>query len=217
MTQKILTIILGAFFALPAYVYASEGDQQLQSEISIEQNTELEGGMELDRDGRGRDRDRDRDRDRGRRHEINITCESHNYRYAECHVGGRIQNVWIVQKHSRSGCEYGRSWGHTGRSLWVDRGCRATFRVVVEDRGRRFEEEVSLRDNLTGVEVHEVKCQSWDYQYATCYAGENIINVSVAQKHSNAGCIEGYSWGYSGNYIWVNNGCRATFRVESAY
>ncbi len=58
-----------------------------------------------------------------------ILCESHNYNFNRCALPERIRNVWLMQTHSRANCILGRSWGWDGRSLWVDNGCRGTFRV----------------------------------------------------------------------------------------
>jgi hypothetical protein len=38
--------------------------------------------------------------------------------------------------------------------------------------------------------------------------------VHLQTQHSRSECREGSSWGYTSEYIWVNNGCRADFRVE---
>lgn len=58
-----------------------------------------------------------------------VTCSSSRFRFASCNTGLRISGVQLVQKHSRSGCTQGHSWGHDGYSLWVNHGCRATFLV----------------------------------------------------------------------------------------
>jgi hypothetical protein len=33
----------------------------------------------------------------------------------------------------------------------------------------------------------------------------------VIQQLSSSPCREGYTWGYAGNQIWVDRGCRARF------
>lgn len=62
-------------------------------------------------------------------HTFSLTCESWNHAYANCPVGGYIQSVQLQQQRSRESCIYGSSWGYTGNSVWVSRGCRATFLV----------------------------------------------------------------------------------------
>jgi hypothetical protein len=58
-----------------------------------------------------------------------VECSSWSYRYAECFANGYIRNAWVYRQNSRSSCSYGYSWGIIGNRLWVDNGCRATFRV----------------------------------------------------------------------------------------
>ena len=76
----------------------------------------------------------ERERRRGPRVE-NVRCSSHDRRYRECHVSGRIVRASIINTHSRRGCSYNRDWGYHGRTLWVDNGCRATFRVEMRNGG----------------------------------------------------------------------------------
>lgn len=76
--------------------------------------------------GRGRDRD---DR-RGDRHSDDnvIRCESNDNRRAYCRTGGS-SSVRLVRRLSDSSCTRGRSWGYNRRTIWVDHGCRAEFRI----------------------------------------------------------------------------------------
>ena len=75
----------------------------------------------------------------------------------------------------------------------------------------------------------EVKCESWNYQYAECNVVENkdIKEVTVFDRVSVSECAhqegniapEGYRkgqigiYGYSRNTLWVHRGCRAWFDV----
>ena len=63
-----------------------------------------------------------------------LDCSSHGYRFASCRVAGAdaITNVEVVRKYSRSACTYGRSYGPGQGVIWVNRGCRARFRVCFE-------------------------------------------------------------------------------------
>lgn len=129
--------------------------------------------------------------------QIQITCESHNYNYAECPVRGSIRDAWVIQQKSNSPCIQGDSWGMRNDAIWVNRGCRANFNVVV-------------RTN----EVRDIVCESHNYRYQACYAGGWVQQAYVVNKMSNAPCNYGNEWGINRDYIWVDRGCRATFRVE---
>jgi hypothetical protein len=61
-----------------------------------------------------------------------VTCDSHHYNYNECQSYRirRIDRVRVVQQHSHTYCDYGRTWGADPWSVWVDHGCSATFEVL---------------------------------------------------------------------------------------
>lgn len=61
---------------------------------------------------------------------------------------------------------------------------------------------------------YSMDCSSWDHQFATCYArAGGIANARLQVRHSNAACVQGRTWGFTRDYLWVSNGCRATFIV----
>lgn len=55
-----------------------------------------------------------------------VTCESVQNRRQECDMDTR-GNVRLVRQLSKSDCREGQTWGYSKHSIWVDRGCRATF------------------------------------------------------------------------------------------
>lgn len=60
-----------------------------------------------------------------------------------------------------------------------------------------------------------VLCESIGEHYNECFFNPyNVYNIVLVQQHSSAPCIEGRSYGYYYDRIWVNLGCRATFLVE---
>ena len=63
-----------------------------------------------------------------RHHGQVVRCESIDNRRNWCGTRG-AREVAMVNQLSDSSCVRGRSWGYSGRGIWVDRGCRADFRV----------------------------------------------------------------------------------------
>lgn len=57
-----------------------------------------------------------------------VHCESRHHMYQRCDVdtGGRVS---IERQTSYTACRQGENWGYDHRSIWVDRGCGADFRV----------------------------------------------------------------------------------------
>lgn len=83
------------------------------------------------RDGDRHDYERhDGDRSDGYRGDRSgvVRCESTENRRAWCRISG-TRNVRILSQISNSACLQNRSWGYNSRGIWVDRGCRADFRV----------------------------------------------------------------------------------------
>jgi hypothetical protein len=60
-----------------------------------------------------------------------------------------------------------------------------------------------------------VTCESYGSRYNTCYVNPyGIRRVFLARQNSDARCDANRSFGLSGNYIWVDHGCRGVFGVE---
>ncbi len=57
-----------------------------------------------------------------------ITCSSNDGRRNWCQIDPRA-DVRLNRQISGSPCIQGQTWGVDRRGLWVDRGCRAEFRV----------------------------------------------------------------------------------------
>ncbi len=61
-----------------------------------------------------------------------INCSSNSYRYVECESpsGRYIRDAFLVRKNSNTECTRGYSWGVSNRGVWVDKGCRAEFKLL---------------------------------------------------------------------------------------
>jgi Protein of unknown function (DUF3011) len=57
-----------------------------------------------------------------------VTCSSNNGKRNWCAIGNS-RDVQLARQISGSPCVRGDTWGLDQRGLWVDRGCRADFRV----------------------------------------------------------------------------------------
>lgn len=63
----------------------------------------------------------------------NIRCESRNMHYQYCSVETK-NHARLLQKHSFSDCEEGRSWGFDQHGVWVDHGCKGDFEVGEDEK-----------------------------------------------------------------------------------
>ena len=128
-----------------------------------------------------------------------INCKSDDERLHRCHVDGGIWRVRVEVQHSGTPCAQGQSWGFDDDEVWVDRGCRADFRVWLGGGGM-------------GRSV-VIRCKSDDERLNRCAVEGRIWNVQLERQHSGSPCLRGESWGFDENSIWVDRGCRAEFRV----
>lgn len=123
-----------------------------------------------------------------------VTCESIGRVRRECPVPAGAE-VRLVRQLGRSPCEPGRSWGREGTTLWVDRGCRAEFSVVLPGSGTL------------------VACGSAAPGRRECPAATDA-EVVLFRQVGEAPCVRGRTWGYEDGKIWTDGGCQAEFEVS---
>ena len=135
-----------------------------------------------------------------------IRCESINERTQRCAVDTR-GGVQLVRKLSSSSCIEGRSWGSDRNGVWVSQGCRAEFAI-----GNRGYGNSGNYGNNYGIGGQVFRCESIDGRTQEC-AANTRAGVQLVRQLSSAACVQGRSWGYGRNGIWVSQGCRAEFRA----
>jgi hypothetical protein len=111
--------------------------------------------------------------------------------------------VRLVKQLSREACVEGVSWGFDRDGIWVDQGCRAEFETG---------QAVSPWEPATGriVTIESLGMQR-EYRYVSTRGG-----VRLRRQLSREACVEGVSWGFDRERIWVDKGCRAEFEVGGA-
>ncbi len=140
----------------------------------------------------------------GHRGPRRVRCASKEHRYRHCRARtGR--GVRLVEQLSGAECVRGISWGTDRRGIWVDKGCDAIFQIG----GRRPPRDDDDRDREP---TRRVDCDSIANRYRYCRAG-HVDRAELLRQNSRRACVEGFSWGYDENGVWVDHGCRGTFRV----
>lgn len=129
-----------------------------------------------------------------------VRCESDG-RQNSCPVMLRGAPVRLLRQMSAWPCKEGRSWGVRRNEIWVSRGCDGEFEVGAED-GSGF------------VDVpRPLVCESKSKTRRMC--GITIEHGARLQRQlSNTACVEGHTWGWSRDGVWVDDGCRAEFVVD---
>lgn len=128
-----------------------------------------------------------------------VRCESQNGRRRECNTGFR-GNAVLSRQLSNARCVEGQTWGQGRGSVWVDGGCRAEF---TEGRGGWNPGQ--------GNNNYSVTCSSSNGRRSTCAWNSRYGRPVLIEQLSSSPCREGVTWGYAGNQIWVDRGCRARF------
>ena len=133
-----------------------------------------------------------------------IACESRDYQQNFCGTGVRISRAWIAQQQSQAPCIQGRVVGlgparHLGepglqRGLLVRRPAAAPPPPPMGS---------------------SIACESRNYQQSWCNTGRRVGRAWVAEQRSQSPCIQGQTWGWRDNAIWVNGGCSAIFAFDS--
>lgn len=169
-----------------------------------------------------------------------VTCSSSDGRFKRCRTPWEVSE--LDRQLSNTRCVRGQTWGSERGSVWVDRGCRASF---IETRfgggfsggnsggfsggngggfgggngggfsgGNNHGFDHGWQESGGSREPFTVKCESSDGHYRLCRAGMGKgARVQVARRTSNSPCEQGRSWGYDRSGVWVDHGCRAYFTV----
>jgi hypothetical protein len=127
----------------------------------------------------------------------NVVCSSTDKRRRTCSTPFSGRPV-LVENISDTRCVEGVNFGGGNGSMWVDKGCRGRF---AGGRG----------NGSTAGNGQTVRCESDSNRQRTCQTGFRGNAVLVRQL-SDTRCVEGSTWGQSGDgSIWVNGGCRGEF------
>lgn len=135
-----------------------------------------------------------------------VRCESNDGRNRTCPMDTR-GGVQLVRQLSNRACIEGRNWGSTRGSVWVTDGCRADFR----SSGGNYGGNGGYYGNDHGMGGRIFRCESNDGRTREC-AANTRAGVQLVRQISSSPCIQGRTWGYGRNGIWVAQGCRAEFR-----
>lgn len=133
-----------------------------------------------------------------RREVRSVTCQSRGD-FTDCERVGR-DAVVMTRQISDAACVEGMSWGVRDGRLWVDRGCRAEFRV-------------GGRDVIASSDVYgdsTIRCESENGQLTRCPAN-TFGGVRLVRQLSSSECVLDRTWGWDRSGVWVNEGCRAEF------
>lgn len=139
-------------------------------------------------------------------------CESDGNRQQRCDADTR-GGVQLVRQLSKSSCIQGRTWGYDRYGVWVTDGCRAEF---ASGRGGGWNGGGGGwggGGGGWGGGGQEISCESNNNRQNRCNMTVRR-DVRLLRQNSGSPCVEGQTWGWDRNGVWVSNGCRGRFMVN---
>lgn len=146
-----------------------------------------------------------------------MRCESWNYRDQRCPTNGAIRGARMLRVIAGD-CREGATWRWDRRAITVRNGCRAEFEIMPARTGWGGNGGSwqgggggNWQGGGGGQPVARVNCESWNYRQAQCpiARGSQVRLTRVL----GGNCVQGRSWGWEASFIWVKDGCRASFDV----
>lgn len=131
-----------------------------------------------------------------------LRCESFGGRSTFCPADTR-RGVSLVN-NANGRCTLGRTWGYTGRGVWVSGGCRGEFEIGRRAQGYGYGWGYVSNDYIV--------CASENYQRAFC-AAPTARGVKLVNQISEAPCIRGRTWWRDARGIVVTDGCAGEFQL----
>lgn len=137
-----------------------------------------------------------------------VRCENFGPSPSVCYAGDRIQNIQVVRQLSNAACVIGANVRIDRSNIIVMDGCRADFEVLLSSQGGGYPQPP-----YNPIRTTILQCDSDFKLLNSCAVNGRIIDVQLVSQRSNAPCELGRSWGYDQSRVWVDRGCRASFRV----
>ncbi|HEY5804248.1 MAG TPA: DUF3011 domain-containing protein [Lysobacter sp.] len=109
--------------------------------------------------------------------DYNVTCESRDNRHQSCPLDQGAGYVSMDRKLSSSSCDQGRNWDYNRREVWVDDGCRATFKVHTGGSGHGSDHDAKVAAGviagavLLGALMHNGNKDDQKYRDDNYYGG----------------------------------------------
>lgn len=131
-------------------------------------------------------------------YEYSLTCSSERFARKDCALK-EAGTARLERQLSNSRCTENQTWGVTGRTLWVDKGCSARFTITTKPAW----------------EPYTLSCESLNNRRSECKL-KGPADVSISRQLSSTYCRLDTNWGVQNDKLWVDKGCRAVFRVSMA-
>lgn len=140
---------------------------------------------------------------------IRVESEDGRREYRRIDHDGQVR---LVRRLSDKPCIQGMSWGYDRNGIWVDRGCRAEFEIGTQDRwdNRRNDRWDDRRNDQDHGVTFRLESEDGGREYKRI---DTRGGVRMVRQLSDRDCVQGRTWGFDRDRVWVDRGCRAIFEV----
>lgn len=139
-----------------------------------------------------------------------VRCESDGGRQRSCSISGN--RARLQRQLSSTTCVEGQNWGSRPGQVWVSGGCRGEF-IATRGGGWNGGGGGNNGGGWGGGGGQEISCESNNNRQNRCNMSVRR-DVRLLRQSSGSPCIEGQTWGWDRNGVWVSNGCRGRFQVN---
>jgi hypothetical protein len=140
-----------------------------------------------------------------------VSCQSRNFAHQFCPTDEDVRSARLISQDSRSPCIEGQTWGFSRRGVWVNNGCSGRFRVD------GFRPPPWNGGGGGGGGGGQVSCDSDAFRYQFCGTNGPVMSAELVRQRSRSACVQGRSWGWRSDGIWVSEGCQGDFRIQTGF
>lgn len=143
---------------------------------------------------------------------------------------GRAQSATVNPANLVRDRDLAYEWGYSELNYGGGRAVRGRYMTVwqrqggggwkivrnlslpwVETEGRRPPRDVDMRPRRE--QSFAQRCESDDMGRHSCQLAFQVTRAELLRQISGSQCVQGSTWGWTANTIWVDRGCRADFTV----
>jgi hypothetical protein len=141
------------------------------------------------------------------------SCESYDYDPYLCNTQDNC-SYDSYSRRCRDSYNPGPGPGHN--QCWQysnnPRQCNDTYGCSYDRNSRTCQDD--FQPDPDPITTQTVTCNSSRYAYQNCPVRGEIVSAHILRQTSRSQCVEGRTWGYDYNGLWVDQGCQATFKVR---
>lgn len=123
------------------------------------------------------------------------------------HNARHVRSMFVKRKYSGN-CILRRTYGYSGRTVWVRSGCKADFIICYQPKPRQ---PPACGGRNKRVQMRLFSHGNRHYNYTVKNAAR-VHSIWMKKRFAGA-CNYGRQFGIRGTQVWVRSGCKADFII----